>query len=135
MSVYEIVRSNGERCRAQALPDRPGCWAHDPGSREKAHEARRRGGANRSNVARATWRLPRDIKDLSGRILEAFDQVATGELAPDRAHAMARLAAVYVQLHHAGEVETRLQALEAAAAQGNGTGTLAGLVSTYRRPS
>ena len=115
MSLCETVRSNGERCRAQALPDRVGCWAHDPGSREKADEARRRGGVNRSNVARATRRMPRDMKDLSRRILEAFDQVATGERAPDRAHAMARLASVYVQLHQAGEVETRLEVLEAAA--------------------
>ncbi len=114
MSLCETVRSNGERCRAQALPDRVGCWAHDPGSREKADEARRRGGVNRSNVARATRRLPRDIKDLSRRILEAFDQVATGELAPDRAHALARLAAVYVQLHQVGELEGRLEVLEAA---------------------
>jgi hypothetical protein len=55
------------------------------------------------------------MKDLSRRILEAFEAVSTGELAPDRAHAMARLAAVYVQLHQAGEVETRLEVLEAAA--------------------
>ena len=115
MSLCETVRSNGERCRAQALPDRVGCWAHDPGSREKADEARRRGGVNRSNVARATRRMPRDMKDLSRGSLEAFDQVATGELAPDRAHAMARLASVYVQLHQAGEVEMRLEVLEAAA--------------------
>jgi hypothetical protein len=115
MSLCETVRSNGERCRAQALPDRVGCWAHDPGSREKADEARRRGGVNRSNVARATRRMPRDMKDLSRRILEVFDQVATGELAPDQAHAMARLASVYVQLHQAGEVEMRLEVLEAAA--------------------
>ena len=59
--------------------------------------------------------MPRDMKELSGRILEAFDQVATGELLPDRAHAMARLASVYVQLHQAGEVERRLEALEAVA--------------------
>ncbi len=115
MSLCETVRSNGERCRAQALPDRVGCWAHDPGSREKADEARRRGGVNRSNVARVARRLPRDMKDLSRRILEAFDQVATGKLAPDQAHAMARLASVYVQLHQAGEVEMRLEVLEAAA--------------------
>ena len=115
MNRCETVRSNGERCRAQALPDQVGCWAHDPGSREKADEARRRGGVNRSNVARATRRLPRDMKDLSRRILEAFEQVSAGELAPDRAHAMARLASVYVQLHQAGEVEMRLEVLEAVA--------------------
>jgi hypothetical protein len=133
MSLCETIRSNGDQCRAQALPDRVGCWAHDPGSREKADAARRKGGENRSTLVRATRRMPRDMKDLSRRILEAFDQVATGERAPDRAHAMARLAAVYVQLHQAGEVDARIEALEQAANGGNGT--LAGLVSTYRRPS
>jgi len=120
MSLCETIRSNGERCRAQALPDRVGCWAHDPGSREKADEARRRGGANRSNVARASRRMPRDMKALSRRILEAFEEVSAGELAPDRAHAMARLAAVYVQLHQLGELEGRLAELERRAEQNGG---------------
>ena len=120
MSLCETIRSNGERCRAQALPDRPGCWAHDPGSREKADEARRRGGANRSNLARATRRMPRDLKDLGSRLLEAFDAVNAGDLPPDRAHAMARLAAVYVQIHGAAETDARLDALEQAARNGRG---------------
>ena len=66
--------------------------------------------------------MPRDMKELSGRILEAFDQVATGELAPDWAHAMARLAAVYVQLHQAGEFERRLEELERRAEAGQQRG-------------
>jgi hypothetical protein len=91
------------------------CWSHDPLVRDRADEARRRGGTNRSTIARATRRMPKDMADLSRRLLEAFDQVHSGELPPDRAHALARLAAVFVQLHSAGEVDARIEALEVAA--------------------
>jgi hypothetical protein len=107
------------------------CWAHDPAVRDRADAARRKGGENRSTLVRASRRMPRDMAELSKRILEAFTSVESGDLQPDRAHAMARLAAVFVTLHDAGETETRLQALEAAAESGKGT--LAGLVSEYRR--
>jgi transcriptional regulator NrdR family protein len=60
------------------------------------------------------------MKALSRRILEAFEDVSAGELAPDRAHAMARLAAVYVQLHQVGELEARLEELERRAEQSGG---------------
>jgi hypothetical protein len=62
------------------------------------------------------------MKELSGRILEAFDQVASGELAPDKAHAMARLASVYCTLYQVGEVEARLEALEQVAQSRKGWG-------------
>jgi hypothetical protein len=108
------IKRDGERCTAMAL-DSGLCFAHDPSNRERATAARRRGGENRSTIARATRRMPRDLADLSRRLLEAFDQVHRGELAPDKAHAMSRLAAVFVQLHSAGEVDARIEALEAAA--------------------
>ncbi len=115
MRQCETIRANGEPCRAQALPDRSQCWAHDPGCRDLAHAARRKGGTNRSTIARATRRMPRDMADLSRRLLEAFAEVHAGDLAPDKAHALARLAAVFVQLHAAVEVDARIAALEAAA--------------------
>jgi hypothetical protein len=108
------IKRDGERCTAMAL-DSGLCFAHDPQNRAQATAARRRGGQNRSTLARASKRMPRDLADLSRRLLEAFDQVHNGELAPDRAHALARLAAVFVQLHSAGEVDARIEALEAAA--------------------
>jgi hypothetical protein len=79
-----------------------------------AAAARQRGGTNRSNVARASRRMPRDMKSLGERILQAFDRVETGELDPARAHAMARLVAAFVQLHQVGEMDARLEALETA---------------------
>jgi hypothetical protein len=79
-----------------------------------AAAARQRGGTNRSNLNRASARMPRNLKSLGERILQAFDRVETGELDPARAHAMARLVAAFVQLHQIGELEGRLEALEAA---------------------
>ncbi len=113
MNQCAAVRPGGQRCRAQALPGRALCFAHDPENRERASEARRKGGHNSANLTRAARRIPRGMQDVARRILEAFDRVESGELPPDRAHAMARLAAVYVQIHDAGEVQARIEELEA----------------------
>jgi hypothetical protein len=132
MKQCGAIKRDGTPCRSMAL-DSGLCWAHDPLVRDRADAARKRGGENRSNLARASARMPKDMKSLGERILAAFDRVETGELDPARAHAMARLVAAFVQLHQVGELEGRLAALETAA--NGGKGTLAGLVSTYRRPS
>ncbi len=115
------TKRDGTGCGGIALPSGL-CWAHDPAVRDRADEARRRGGHNRSTIARATRRMPRDLKDLGSRLLEAFEAVNAGELAPDKAHAMARLASVYCTLYQVGEVETRLDALEAVAQSRKGWG-------------
>ncbi len=123
MRQCETIRANGEPCRAQALPDRNQCWAHDGSTRERANAARRLGGTNRSTLVRASRRMPKDMADLSRRLLEAFAEVHSGELAPDRAHAMSRIAAVFVQLHSAVEVDARIEALEQAASGRKGYGS------------
>jgi hypothetical protein len=109
------IRANGEPCAARARPGKVLCFAHDPELQARAEQARRTGGQNRSNLNRASARMPRDMKSLGERILAAFDRVETGELDPARAHAMARLVAAFVQLHQVGELEGRLDALEQAA--------------------
>jgi hypothetical protein len=98
------------------------CFAHDPQNRAQATAARRRGGENRSTVARASRRMPRDMQELSKRILAAFTAVENGDLDPARAHAMGRLVAAYVQLHEVAETEQRLAALEQAASVRKGYG-------------
>jgi len=108
------IKLDGTNCTAMAL-DSGLCFAHDPTNRAQATAARRRGGENRSNLNRASARMPRDMKSLGERILAAFDRVETGDLDPQRAHAMARLVAAFVQLHQVGELEGRLEALEHAA--------------------
>jgi hypothetical protein len=66
--------------------------------------------------------MPRDMQDLSKRILAAFEGVETGDLDPAKAHALARLVSAYVTLHSAGEVDARIEALEAAATGHKGWG-------------
>ncbi len=107
------TRRDGSPCQANARPGGALCWAHSPELRARAEDARRRGGQNKSNIRRAAKAMPRDMKDLAARILEAFEEVHVGTLAPDRANAMARFAAVYVQLHQAGEMQQRLEEIEA----------------------
>jgi hypothetical protein len=62
----ESTKRNGEPCQAQALPNSPHCWAHDPELQERRQEARKRGGKNRSGVVRLRGLVP-------PRLLPVFD--------------------------------------------------------------
>ncbi len=132
MRQCATTRADGSPCRAQALPDRTLCWAHSPEHQAKAAEARRRGGANRSNVKRVQKRMPREVRDIVEIVEAAMGAVLKSTVTPSQGHALASLASVWVRLHELGEFTQRLDALEAAA--DGGKGTLVGLVSTYRRP-
>lgn len=120
MSQCETRRANGERCRAQALPGRPLCFAHDPENRARAGDARRKGGQNSGNVVRAARRIPKDMADLVKRLLEAVDAVESGALDHRRATAMASLAGAVVRVYETGELEQRLAELEERAGQQQG---------------
>ncbi len=113
MSYCTATRRNGEPCRAQALPERRLCWAHDPQMREKADEARRKGGLHKSSTVRAAKHVPPDMKALARRLMESIDEVHRGELMPDAARAMASLAGAVVRVYEVGEVGQRIEELEA----------------------
>lgn len=121
MTQCVAIRTNGERCRAHALPNRPQCFAHDPENRERATAARRKGGENSSNPARAARRIPKDMRELVSSLMAAIAEVHNGELDPKRLSAMASGAGAIVRVHEAGELEQRLEELEARAEQ-SGTG-------------
>ncbi len=112
MNQCTSTKSDGSRCRGVARPS-GFCWAHDPELRDKASAARKAGGENSSNVARAGKRLPKDLRDVLDRLMRALATVETGELDPRRATAMARLASAIVRTHEAGDVEQRLGEIEA----------------------
>ncbi len=115
MNQCAAVRPGGQRCRAQALPGRALCFAHDPENRERASEARRKGGHNSASTVRASRHMPRDMRELAQRLLEAVDEVHRGELDSRRATAMASLAGSYVKVYEVAEVEHRIADLEARA--------------------
>ncbi len=113
------TRTNGTPCQATALPGRELCWAHDPEHREKANEARRNGGMNRSNIARATKALPPHFAAIAEQLHDAIAEVHTGLLSPPRLTAMAAGASALLRIYEHGELEARLAALEERAAQPN----------------
>lgn len=115
MNQCSAIRATGERCRATALPNRPQCFAHDPENRERATEARRKGGENSSTPARASKRIPKDMRSLASQLLAAITECYAGELEPKRLSAMASAAGAVVRVHEVGEMQGRLEALEAAA--------------------
>ncbi len=109
------TRKDGSPCTVRALASGY-CTFHDPALRETTREARRAGGRNSSNAARAAKRIPRDLGDLSRRLFEALDEVHRGDLDPKRATAMASLAGAAIRVHEVAELELRLAALEERAA-------------------
>ncbi len=112
------TRKDGSPCTVRALASGY-CTFHDPALRETTSAARRNGGRNSSNAARAQKRIPRDLGELSRRLFEALDEVHRGDLDHRKATAMASLAGQIIRAQEAGELEQRLQALEERAAQPN----------------
>jgi hypothetical protein len=60
----------------------------------------------------AARHLPKDLKDVLGRLLEALDEVHGGELDPRRATAMSSIAGVIAKIYTDSELEQRIAALE-----------------------
>ncbi len=106
------TRADGSPCRA--TPTASGfCFAHDPELRKRTAAARQEGGRNRANITRASKHVPRSMQHLAQRLLAAVDEVHSGELDPKKATAMASLAGAAVRVYEVGELEVRIEELEA----------------------
>ncbi len=110
------TRRDGEGCRADARPERPFCFVHDPTLQNKAEQARKVGGYNSSTANRAAKRVPKDLRELASTLMGAITEVHRGELEPRALSAMAAGASAVVKLYEVGEFEARLRELEARAA-------------------
>lgn len=104
----------GERCNGKALPGSAYCIAHDPAKIVTMADARRKGGAARSNAARARKQLNAATgrADVAARVLDAMAKVEAGEMAHGPANAIANLARAYVAVIGDTEIQERLEALE-----------------------
>lgn len=113
-AICRSLRADGTPCQARPTEDGY-CFAHSPALRERTAAARRAGGYGRSNAARAARHIPKDMRGLGRRLMEAIDQVHAGELDPRRASAMASLAGAVCRVYETGEIQQRIEALEVAA--------------------
>ena len=111
-------KRDGQLCGAPPLRDGPYCFWHDPDHAAEAAEARRLGGLRRRREK--TLEGAYDLGGLGSvaairRFVEiaALDVLGLDNSIP-RANAIARLALVAAKLLEVGEVEERVEALEAA---------------------
>jgi hypothetical protein len=91
---------------------------HDPDRESEREGWRRRGGANRSSRARARKQLADSvlsIADIDGLLCRSLVMVAGGKMEPGPANALAGLAKAITAIRTSGELERRLEELEAAA--------------------
>src|SRR4051794_5103148 len=116
---------SGALCSAQAWRDDLCRW-HHPALESQRAEERRRGGAARSNQARARKRLPSAVltsSELQGLVGQVLRDVISGDIEPAIGNCVANLARSLVSVREATELEERLVALE----------TAAGMTSDHRR--
>jgi hypothetical protein len=105
----------GNRCNAKALPGDRCCPWHSPAwaDRRKAWSAK--GGASRSNAARARKSLPEGVMtavELQGLLGTTIKGVKDGTIEPGPANAIANLSRSYAALFGPASFEERLTALE-----------------------
>ncbi len=118
-SACRATRTNGNPCKATATASGLCCF-HDPELQKPMADARRKGGANRSNARRAAKHIPADMKALASQLMEAITECYHGELEPRRLTAMGAAAGAIVRIHEVAEMEQRLEELERAAQTSKG---------------
>lgn len=104
----------GSPCEAQPVRDDGYCFWHSPEVAEERTEARRRGGAHRSNKQRARKQIPPAMtaEGLAGWLSLLFTNVMTGRIEPKIGTACATIARTLHEVKHATELELRIEELE-----------------------
>ena len=119
------LTKDGNPCSARPRPGSNRCPWHDERLSERRREWSARGGAARSNQARARRQLPAGVltnEELRGLVGMTIKRVLTGTTEPAVGNSVAALARAYVAVTEAGAVERiedRLAELERLAARGS----------------
>ncbi|MFL5759104.1 MAG: hypothetical protein ACJ789_05155 [Thermomicrobiales bacterium] len=106
---------DGGPCNAEVRPGRAWCRWHDPELETQRAEWRRKGGAARSNKARAKKVLPAEpltAEEVRSHLGVVFTGVIGGTMEPGVGTAAANIARALIAVSESHELEQRLQALE-----------------------
>ncbi len=117
-TMCEATAASGQPCSAPARPGRRWCIWHDPAAAAERQEMSKKGGAARSNKARAKKSYVNDDltpQEISGLLGKALRDVLGGKVEAGPVNAAANIARAIVAVREATEIEKRLTALEAAA--------------------
>ena len=108
------VHPSGSPCGGYAVTGSAHCFAHSPEQAEKRAAARRRGGqAGRVAVLEEASLPIRSVEDVIGVIELATNAVLTGRIDTRVANAVGVLMGVGLRAIQQGELERRLEAIEA----------------------
>lgn len=102
----------GEPCRANPIRGGDYCLKHDPTLGNERREWSSAGGKGRSNVSRASKRLPEDLKGTLEVLYRALSGLESGDVEATRATAIASVARAIVTVYEVAELELRLQQIE-----------------------
>jgi len=110
------TKPDGSSCQAAALPGSDFCFFHDPDRADERREANAAGG--RQGKMKTLDAVTPDVKiescqDVVRLISETINQVRRGELDPRVANAVGYLANVLIKAVEQGDMEKRLEDLEA----------------------
>jgi hypothetical protein len=114
----QATAASGNPCSATPRPGRPYCLWHDPQAEGLRRDLSRKGGAARSNRAKARKQMtdaalaPAELQGLIGATIRS---VLAGKKSPGIGQAIASLARAAIAIREATEWEERLTRLEAAA--------------------
>ena len=112
---------DGTECQTPALAGSDFCFFHDPDKADERFEARAAGG--RQNRMKTLSADAPDIQvescqDVARLISTTINQVRKGELDPRIANAVGYLANVFIKAVEQGDIERRIEELEAAVKPG-----------------
>ena len=110
MADCKALRTDGSKCRAQALREGDFCFFHDPESRGKMVEAAGRGGARRSvELPEAESLTPERVRAILAGMIEAG---ASGAMDSGTARTVGYLLQIEARIREGSELEQRVKALE-----------------------
>jgi hypothetical protein len=122
MARCAAIKPNGERCKAEAMPDAEWCYSHHP---DYAAERRRR--ASRGGKTGGRGRPATELKDVKALLEDLTERVLAGDLDTGRAAVAnqlvnTRLRAIEQErkIKETEELEGRIEALERAQERGAG---------------
>lgn len=117
MAECQVMTKRGKVCRAAALKGSDYCYMHSPERAGERAAARRLGGQHRGSHALEASSLPakvRTVEDVLAVLDYTREELAALDNGIPRARALIALAGSYLQALEVGELEARLEALEAA---------------------
>ena len=118
----QATAASGKPCSAAPRPGRPFCLWHDPEAAEQRRALSRKGGAARSNQARAKKALPAGVltsEELRGVVGITIKRVLAGATEPAVGNSVANLARAYVAVTEATALADEVAAIKEALGLGS----------------